>query len=178
MRGGCRAEPSQLMRESLGGAPTHLPEAQVKLPDAVNVQLQATSGSVLDLANILVAFDLHHQGRYYYGGLVGLTDPSGATSLTGSNIEQAFAADCRAFPMDYKVPLSDCDPLLVIRIEGGSEFLAARRAGIVRDVVPESVMVMWDAARNASFRSTSCALNLEPGSSELCVFMALELTSS
>src|SRR5215510_16221224 len=94
------------------------------LPRTVEVHVQHEGGS--PAISILVSLDLHHAGRYYYGTHVGLTDTAGIASISKTLIEQAFEEDRAMFMMDYRVPLSDCDPEAVIRVIGGGDFVAQR----------------------------------------------------
>jgi hypothetical protein len=145
-----------------GSTPTR-PRSTVRtLPDAIEVQLQPDGSAIIE--SILVSLDLLHQGRYYYGTHVGLTNASGRARVTRAEILDGFANDQRTFVMDYRVPLEECDAEAVIRVEGGQEF-ASRQAELLEAsdhtlVAPEAYS-QWKAARNEAILPTRVPVTLD-----------------
>jgi hypothetical protein len=131
-----------------------------RLPSEIVVVLKVERDCSFPLSDILVSLNLYCHGRYYYGDLIGLTDDSGTVRITRDRIQLDFDADERLFPMDYKVPLGETDPIVGIVVQGHSDFLSARSA------VEESRMVRPDAraayarARNADVQTSRTQVKL------------------
>ena len=106
-------------------------------PSSIEVQLHAEGDA--PIANMLVVLEVNHQGRYYYGTHLGLTDLRGRVHTAWENVAHDFAADRRTFVMDYRVPLDDCDPDAVVRVDGGKEF-EVRRTQLLAELVPQSLI--------------------------------------
>jgi len=125
------------------------------LPNRIQATVvDKTTGSPLG-ADILVAFRLLVGGQVYYADLMGLTDKDGNVALTREQLERQFRANQKAFPMDYRIPLADCDPTLRIVVTGGAEFEELRRQAVdTRWVAPE-VRVMYNRALNAYLDTTT-----------------------
>jgi len=116
--------------------------------------LDETTGSSLS-PDILVAFRLLVGGRVYYAGLMGLTDQDGNVRLTQEQLEQQFRENQQAFPMDYRIPLGDCDPTLRIVVCGGAEFEEMRRQAVDTRWVTPKVRAMYERAINAQLNTAA-----------------------
>jgi hypothetical protein len=123
--------------------------------------------------DLLVTLDLQVQGNYYHGTLVGLTDAHGVARLTRSELEAQFAQDRRTFPMDYRVPLSDCDSTVIVKLRGGQEFETQRQAAMGNPLVLPEATAQWDRARNGRFVTATRTTSLDGGSS-VNVTLAIE----
>jgi hypothetical protein len=129
------------------------------LPRAIVVQVvaegEATPG------DLLVGLSLRYQGRDYFNTLVGLTGTDGAAELLGATLLADFRDSQRLFPMDYRVPLAECDPTAGIAVLGGDAFLRQRAAGQGIGYIPPAVHAQWARARNATVASTRIDLALD-----------------
>jgi hypothetical protein len=132
----------------------------VRIPRRIEVELIRGDSSQEPLLGILVAIDTQVDGRYYFGTLVGLTDTSGVAVVEGEALERDFRHNQALFPMDYRVPLSDCDPQVAIRIQGGEEFLEAQAAARDNAFMNADDRARWAQARNTSLSSTSLVIAL------------------
>ncbi len=123
----------------------------LRLPGRVAVQLRDVRGHPLAAADILIAINVLHEGRYYYGNLVGLTDPSGRAQLTRDELDLRFVADKVSYPMDYKIDLEDADPLIEIALLSDQEIAEAKVAVESSRCVSPDIGLCYHRARNASF---------------------------
>jgi hypothetical protein len=130
----------------------------LELPAAIEVHLVSDNSAAVSA--ILVALDLLHQGRYYYGTLIGLSDAAGRARLAREQLELDFAESQRIFVMDYKVPLKLCDREAVIRIEGGLDFTKRLRAAD-SELVDPSALALWKSAANEKIESTRVPFALD-----------------
>jgi hypothetical protein len=128
------------------------------LPAAIEAVLRAEAN--VSMAGILVFLDLHWHGSYYYGTLLGLTDASGRVRLEREQLLREFTESQRSFPMDYKVPLEECDTRIVVSVEGGSAFVA-RASSLISPIVSPAVQKLWRVARNSGLASTSASAQLD-----------------
>lgn len=103
-------------------------------------------------SGVLVALNTLVDGRYYYGNLVGLTDMGGSASIERHELDLRFAADQGMFPMDYKVPLDECDPFIEVSLMSRSELAEARAAVASSSFVSEDIRNAYAAARNELYR--------------------------
>lgn len=110
-------------------------------------------------ANVLVALHLNVGGRYYYGGTLGLTDVNGTTRLRRDEVVAGFEDDQKTFPMDFKVPLSECDSIAALVIRGNGEFTELRRSVETSTLVLPRFRAMWRAAENETVESTSLPID-------------------
>jgi hypothetical protein len=118
------------------------------LPDLLTVTLQPSGPIEGGLGEILVALDINTEGRYYYGSVVGVTDSAGRVSIRGAQLDAEFVGECRNFPMDYKVPLAECDDVVLIHVQGGLDFLMARQRVAESSWVTDRARQAWMQARN------------------------------
>ena len=126
----------------------------LSLPEAIIVQLRPKH------RDILVTFDVAIEMRYYTRCWVGLTDDDGLAGTTREGIERDFKENQEFFIMDYKVPLVDCDPTVIFRIDGGPAF-AARRAEVQAESwVRSDARAVWARARNDTLRSMTFDVDL------------------
>jgi hypothetical protein len=123
----------------------------VILPAAIEVKVLAADEGAIDAPDILVRLDLLWYGHYYYGVHLGLTDRTGMARISARDIEKQFAENRRLFPMDYKVPLDECDEAARISIVGSKSFLK-HRAEPFPEWVTAAVAEEWTRARNGAYR--------------------------
>lgn len=123
----------------------------LRLPGRVVVQLRDPSGRLLDTPDVLIAINVLHEGRYYYGNLVGLTDPRGQAQVTRDELERRFRADQATYPMDYRIALEDGDPIVEVAVLSEQELSAARVAVASSPVASPELRACYHRARNASF---------------------------
>ena len=124
----------------------------LRLPMKVGAQLQDVDGHRMGAADVLIAINFLVNGRYYYGNLIGLTDQTGAVQLARDELDLRFAADRALFPMDYKVDLDDCDPIVEICLLSEGEIEAAKTAVQDSEFVTPEIRASYDSAKNACFR--------------------------
>jgi len=117
-------------------------------PIAIEIDLITEPPRSDAVSGILIAMDLRYRGRYYYGTIVGCTNAAGHARLSYAALEAAFAADQRLSPMDYRIPLDQCDPDAVILVEGGPEFVKQRAAAVTSPLVDPEICRLWEAASN------------------------------
>jgi hypothetical protein len=121
------------------------------LPGRVTVQLQDVRGRPLAASDVLIAINLLHEGRYYYGNLLGLTDSRGRAELTRHELELRFVADKVSYPMDYKIELEDADPLVEVALLSHQEIAEAMAAVESSPSVSPDIRLCYYRARNAYF---------------------------
>jgi hypothetical protein len=129
----------------------------LKLPHAIVVQVE---GSRAPISKLLIAVHFLHRAEYYFGGVVGLTDANGEVVFLREAIEQAFAANQRLFPMDYRIPLVDCDSMVRVVILGGEEFLAAQKTALASPLTAATAKDLWREADNSPIRSLRESVDL------------------
>ena len=131
------------------------------LPAELAVTVITDDPAVTDLADILVNADFYLEGRYYYGDLLGLTDPAGQLLVPKRHILEGFRESQLGGIMDYKVPLDRCDANATIRIPGGGDFRFNQL------LVPGSAHIsnwaqdIWARARNVDLAPVSATLLLD-----------------
>jgi hypothetical protein len=130
------------------------------LPNEIVVHLKSTGNGSAPLEELLVSLELYWRGLYYFGDLVGLTDDSGVVRITRDRILEDFALNQDLFPMDYKVPLDETDPVVGIIVRGGSEFLTLKTAVDTNPLVTPDARSAYARARNASVRTTRTQIDL------------------
>jgi hypothetical protein len=123
----------------------------LQLPEAMEVAVSDTTGEAL--ANILVNLDLRWHGNYYFGTHVGLTAADGIARATASAIAHSFRESQIAFPMDYKVPLAECDDTVGIGVLDSTEFISASREAASSGLVTAQAKGDWARAANADVLS-------------------------
>ena len=131
------------------------------LPAEMRFRLKS-KGSVRSLAGLLVSINTYSDGRYYFGGARTLTSQAGTAVLSRSEVEEVFQASRELFPMDYRVPLDACDPLIEIIVLGGDEFIKARAAAISSPLVLTKWKDLWTLARNESVRTARKMVPVPP----------------
>ena len=112
---------------------------------------------------ILVSCNFFWHGRYYFGTTVGTTDGSGRTQLKRDQLELDFRENQRLFPMDLKVQLDNCDPLIEVVVRGGAEFSALRDAVERNPLVTPRARAAYAGARNAMVESASSRVVADSG---------------
>jgi hypothetical protein len=110
---------------------------------------------------ILVGLDFLVDGQYYFGTLIGLTDADGITSTSAHEVQATFLEEQRAFPMDYRLSLHDCDPAVRIVIEGGPAFTRRRADALASPVITRRFRGFWEQAHNAQIEPVSVLVPLE-----------------
>jgi hypothetical protein len=163
----------QQKRGALDGANDLGDPLSLVLPPELGVCLESPGEPDVRLNGLLVALDLLVGGQYYYGTHVGLTDDEGRASLTAEELQLNFQEDQRQFPMDYKVPLSECDAMVRVRVEGGASF-SSRQAAALSPLTAPAARQRWAKARNAEFRSTSTTITLASSQSPVELRLAIE----
>jgi hypothetical protein len=134
----------------------------LRLPNQIAVQLVDPRGNDLREANVLIGLNLLHADRYYYGNLVGLTDSTGRTSITGKEIERRYASDQRNFPMDYKLELIECDAVGEVLLVSEEDIRGALD-GLESFGDSAAYRRMYETARNGQFAPAAlkCLLDAE-----------------
>jgi hypothetical protein len=130
------------------------------LPAAIQIRLVSDAVGIAELSEVLVALDVLHQGRYYFGAVLGLTDTAGRLHIERSDIEQSFTENQRLFPMDYRVSLAQCDAQIAVRVLGGLDFAEAQTAAEENAFMPAEVRDLWRRARNRRLANTQVQLDL------------------
>jgi len=130
----------------------------MELPDQLEVAFVSSTSDVHGYSDILVSVEIWHNGRYYFGTNMNLTDDNGKAAISRESIESSFALNQQTFLMDYKTPLSSCDPQVVLSVLGGRRFLKARRLARESGVVSEEALNGWNRAKNEGFRSAQAAI--------------------
>lgn len=123
----------------------------LRLPARIEVRLTDLSGRALGAPQVLIGLNVLLNGRYYYGNLVGLTDDAGVARLRRDELDLRFASDRADYPMDYKVQLEDCDPLIEVVLISESEFAEASQATSSNPAVSSDIRASYAAARNSSY---------------------------
>jgi hypothetical protein len=118
------------------------------LPSRIEVQLSDSRGRPLPTPDILIGLNLLVDGRYYYGNLVGLTNSHGTAAISREELEQRFKVDQARFPMDYKVPLDDCDPIIEVLVMSASEVAQARESVTADYSISAEIRDAYERARN------------------------------
>ena len=136
----------------------------LELPSMIEADIVAENGRAV--TGLLVALDLLHAGQYYYGAQLGLTDHRGCVRLDRAALEQAFAEDRQLFPMDYRVPLEQCDAEATLRVEGGAEFAARRATALASPLLNEAAARVWHEATNEGVRPARVAVRLDHPNTE------------
>jgi hypothetical protein len=131
-----------------------------RLPNEIIVHVRTLSNGGSPLADLLVSLQLYWHGSYYYGDLIGLTDEFGNARITRDRILRDFDEDQRLFPMDYKVPIDQIDPVAGILVRGHSDFVAARSALEANPLVASDVRAAYMRARNEAVRTGGVQVNL------------------
>ena len=151
----------------------------LSLPLRIEVTVVSALPPAQPQPGLLVTLDLYSKARYYYGTLLGLTTNLGVVATSREAIEAEYQRQQRAFPMDYKLGLEDCDPLLRIGLPGGADFRAQSQTALGSGLLSTEARSLWAAARNAtvasveelvhlrSHRSLEIVLRVRPASSTL-----------
>lgn len=130
-------------------------------PHRVVLRLMPSQG-LSSAEDILVALQFFSGGRPYYGTLMGLTDAQGRVERSFQEIESDFLYDQKLFPMDFRVPLAQCDPRIDLQIQGGREFLDHQDSIAVNPLVTPEAHAQYTKARNQHVMSTQIAIALPP----------------
>lgn len=138
----------------------------MQFPDLLQIQLVSSPQGAVSVGAVLVALEVRTQGRYYFGTVLGLSDPAGRVQLSRSALEDDFTENQRLFLMDYRLPLCACDSEVAIRVQGGEVFVEAQRAAERNDLVPPEVRQLWRAARNEVLADSLVQIDLREHSPE------------
>jgi len=131
----------------------------IDLPETIEAEIVSAHGD--PLVGILVALDLRYAGRAYYATHLGLTDSTGRARIDREALTQAFAEDQRLFPMDFRIPLSECDANATLRIEGGPQFRQRRAAAIASSLIAPDAAAAWRAATNDKVHGIEATVRLD-----------------
>lgn len=96
----------------------------------IEIQLVDPSGAPVRLANVLPEVGVFYKGhteRPRYRFHVWSTDPDGRCEIRFSDLEMQRKLLGDADLMDFNTPLTECDPLVEVRIPPESEFEARKR---------------------------------------------------
>lgn len=96
----------------------------------IEIQLVDEHGSPVRLANVLPEIDLFYRGRLEkprYRFELWATDADGRCAIRFEDLEMMRKLLGAGDLMDFNTPLTECDPVVEIRIPLGSEFEARRR---------------------------------------------------
>lgn len=140
----------------------------LRFPDRLLVRVTAGS-SGRPVADVAVHLDVRWHGRYYFGHLLGLTDERGQVEERRPALDAIFRQAQRDFPMDYKVPLADCDAVVGVGVRGGTEFETARQAAAGSSLVLPECRAIWARARNAEVATTTREVDLGASPPDLVV---------
>jgi hypothetical protein len=122
----------------------------LNLPAAFAIELK---GDPLDIGRILVAGELFHNGSYYFGGILALTDAAGHVTFSRDSIVGSFESNRSLFPMDFRVPIEECDSTVWFSLRGKEEFAVARRNALAASMTSTAAKEMWSSAGNERIRS-------------------------
>jgi hypothetical protein len=129
----------------------------LNLPAAFAIELK---GEPTDIDRILVAGELFHTGRYYFGGILALTDAAGHVTFSRDSIVGAFEENQRLFPMDFRVPIEECDSTVWFVLPGKDEFAVARRNALVSSMASTATKEMWRSAGNERIKPVRMPVTL------------------
>jgi hypothetical protein len=138
----------------------------LEFPKLLQVQLVASDSSRVNLMDILISVQFPLQGQYYYGTNLGLTDSRGSAQITRELIELHFRNDQKAFPMDYRIPLEECDSTISVLVRGGLDFNVMKEGVLHNPIVQSDVVKSYTRARNSQVETTSVQLDLSTVSSD------------
>lgn len=145
----------------------------MSIPRRMSVRVvEAASGRPLE--GILVFFNLQALGQDAFGGLVGLTDMTGHTALTDSELREQYQENQRAFPMDYKMKLEDYDSCIVVGVDGDDAFVQHQRAAMTSPLVAASARRLWAQARNRYIRRAAAKAEYAIDSEAVTVVLPVE----
>lgn len=123
----------------------------LRLPTSISVRLLDQSGLPLHERDVLIAINILQRGAYYYGNLVGLTDPSGVATVRGDEIDARYRSDCKVFPMDYRLELIECDSMIEVVILSPKEINDALVALDAVAIAEPQLRAQYLRARNREF---------------------------
>ena len=123
----------------------------LSLPSRIEAQLVGIEGSRLRAEDVLVGLNILRAGEYYYGNLVGLTDPDGIASVSRDELDLRFAADRVDYPMDYRTALEECDPLIEVCLLSGKEVSEAERGIASSPHVSDEIRRAYAKTSNQAF---------------------------
>jgi hypothetical protein len=125
----------------------------LQLPETIIVSLTRLGMPLLRGA-ILVSGNVFVEQRYYYGGLLSLTTPEGKARFLRREIEETYRWNQREFPMDFRVPLSECDAAVEFAVLGKKDFANARDNAMSNPLLLQRYRDLWSAADNRDVPST------------------------
>lgn len=124
----------------------------LRLPQRIRVRLRGASGELLAADRVLIAINIFKGGRYYYGNLLGLTGADGCAELSRDELQRRFLADRAQFPMDYRVPLQDADPVIEVVLMAPDEIGGATAALRGMPQGAPEVIGLYEASRNSEYQ--------------------------
>jgi hypothetical protein len=131
------------------------------LPKSIAVQLVDGAGVRLEEPDVMVHIHIFVAGQYYFGSILGLTDERGLASIRSAELEEHFEEDRQLFPMDYKVPLRECDSAIEIIVRGAKEAAMLRDANGASPFMSSNSKELLERARNREFLSTSLHVDVK-----------------
>jgi len=147
----------------------------LELPESIEVLVTDTVGR--PLVGILVELDFRWHGNYYFGTHAGLSDSDGLARVPAAQIALASREDQSLFPMDYKVPLDQCDDTIAIGFLGANDFMSARADAIASGLVTARAKTAWARAANSNVLSRRIDIPVSAGQPTLRVPLQLEQAS-
>jgi len=123
----------------------------LRLPGRIQARLQDISGAELRTADVLIGINTFRNGKYYYGNLLGLTDPMGRVELPRHELELRFAADRVAFPSDFTTDLETSDERVEIVLLTAAELEQARESIAQDRAISQDIRAAYEMARNAEY---------------------------
>jgi hypothetical protein len=130
----------------------------LRLPAIVEAKVLTSDGRPVE--DLLVSVATLWKGNNYYGSVMGLTDHLGEVRLTRDQFLRDFEEDRRTFPIDFKLPLDECDPALEIIVRGGAEFRELKASIETSTLVDPDVPPLYARARNDLFRTSRQRIDL------------------
>jgi hypothetical protein len=134
----------------------------------IAVRLEPCEGLV-SADRILVSLQFYYRGQAYYATILGLTDAHGTAERTFEALERDFRYDQKLFPMDFRVPLGDCDRHIEVQVEGDGDFVKRLNSVASNPFVTPDVRGLYENAQNEQVKSTRKSVDLPGISPDLLV---------
>jgi hypothetical protein len=116
-----------------------------RLPESIAIEVIVPDG--MDRDGLLVGLTFRVGPRDYYGTFIGVTDSAGRVAIQHETLAEEFAEDHRAFPMDYKLSLAECDGA-VVDLADARDFMIRRTAALSSGLLGDRGRTLWLAAKN------------------------------
>ena len=136
-------------------------------PRSLRVEVRSADSSAV--SQLLVGLRVRHRLRTYYSTLLGLTDANGQLAVTGEELAADYAESQKDFPMDYKLPMAEWDPSIIVDLAGGAEFEQSRATALAAPLLDDRYRRMWTAARNTAVASQVVAVPLDGGEAAIAL---------